>query len=512
MILQKANAHADSFDASQRGPRCTSHPRRCTSFVHVEIRIPAGDARFHDRFPGQGSMVDWGPDDWGTDIDWTEMEQQGAKRHKAIDTRCPDASAAVQVLRLPWNSDKPPFPWSCDANKEPSLVHADELFSAQIVEPKQQGLQAAGVRMPLKAWHPNLALRQRFLIKPALVTVAPVAEQPPSTASGSVLGQFPNASQPSPASTSASVPFLEENIRAPCEGPPWQHASAGVQGERPPTGPSALPSSSHAASAAGRAGIQHFSREPAPKRVSPPALAVHGHIAAVAAACPEKRQAGQTPPNGNAGPRLSAQQARPAPRSSPAPVFDLTACDSYQPVHQHDGKLQSAANLTGAGAVTGQRLKQVGGMQLQGNEQQSASGSAVRLPVPLPGQAVAQQYSSSHQPAPSSCPRILATLPHQRPEHPLEPGARRQEHHAQAVLPRQAAQPIQQGLKPQSASAPSAATTPHGTGVFSNAKGNDSDDDDFMPSKLLADISKAASAPSTSALHHSSEPAAGPQG
>ena len=152
-------------------------------------------------------------------------------------------------------------------------------------------------------------------------------------------------------------------------------------------------------------------------------------------------------------------------------------------------------------------------MQLQGNEQRSASGSAVRLPVLLPGQAVAQQYSSSRQPASSSSPRVLATLPHQRTAHPLGPGGRRQEHHAQAVLPQQAAtQPMEQGSKPLLASAPSAVAIPHGTGVFSDAKGNDSDDDDFMPSKLLADISKAASAPSASALHHSSEPAAGPQG
>ena len=108
MTLQKANVRADSFDASQQGPRCTSNPQGCLSFLHVDGRIP-GDAELqYDRLngsnTGQGSMVDWGPDDWGIDIDWTEMEQQGAKRHKTNDTRCPDASAAEQVLRLPWQS------------------------------------------------------------------------------------------------------------------------------------------------------------------------------------------------------------------------------------------------------------------------------------------------------------------------------------------------------------------------------------------------------------------------
>lgn len=49
----------------------------------------------------QESMIDWGPDNWCADIDWTQIEQQSAKRHKSHDTRCPDASAAVQVLVLP---------------------------------------------------------------------------------------------------------------------------------------------------------------------------------------------------------------------------------------------------------------------------------------------------------------------------------------------------------------------------------------------------------------------------
>ncbi len=46
-------------------------------------------------------MVDWGPDDWSNDIDWTEVEQQGAKRHKLHDTGCPDALATDQVALLP---------------------------------------------------------------------------------------------------------------------------------------------------------------------------------------------------------------------------------------------------------------------------------------------------------------------------------------------------------------------------------------------------------------------------
>ena len=100
VTLQKANAHADSFVTSH-----TSNSRGCLSFVHIDTCIP-GDACFqHGRFngsnAGQGSMVDWGPDDWGIDVDWTEMEQQGAKRHKLYDTRCPKPLAAEQVLRLP---------------------------------------------------------------------------------------------------------------------------------------------------------------------------------------------------------------------------------------------------------------------------------------------------------------------------------------------------------------------------------------------------------------------------
>lgn len=46
-------------------------------------------------------MVDWGPDDWGDDIDWTVVEQQSAKRHKPHDSKCPDAPAAGQVALLP---------------------------------------------------------------------------------------------------------------------------------------------------------------------------------------------------------------------------------------------------------------------------------------------------------------------------------------------------------------------------------------------------------------------------
>ena len=74
-------------------------------------------------------MVDWGPDDWGTDIDWTEMEQQGAKRHKSQDTRCPDVSAAVQVLVLPMCADKVPVP-SLKADKIPHrlLSHSSRYF------------------------------------------------------------------------------------------------------------------------------------------------------------------------------------------------------------------------------------------------------------------------------------------------------------------------------------------------------------------------------------------------
>ena len=492
-------------------PHCASNSRGCVSFVHIYTCIP-GDAcfrygRIDGSNTGQGSMVDWGPDDWGIDIDWTEMEQQGAKRHKSCDTRCPEPLAAVQVVRLPWVDDKPPVPWSCDANREPSLADGDELWSTQIVEPKQQGIQAAEGRLPLRARHPNLALRQRFLIKPALGKAASAADLPHSK----VLGQSPDAHQQSPASVSAHVALVDGNSQAIYDSAPWQQAGAGVQGERPPSAPSALPSSSRAASPAGIAGIEHLCTVPTLKHVSPSAQALNGRAAAVASADQGRILAGQTPPAGNAGPRLSAQQARLAPSFSPAPVVDLTACDSYQPVYQHGETLQSAANLARGGAVSGQRGMQAGGMQLQGAEQQSTSSNSVRLPALLPFQAAAQQSSSSHQPASSICPGVPVTLPHHRAAHPLESGAGRQAHLAQGVLPQQAAAQ-QHGSKPQSASAPSAPMASHGTGVFSNTKSNDSDDDDFMPSKLLADISKAASAPSSRALQHSSDPAAGPQG
>lgn len=43
-------------------------------------------------------MVDWGSDDWGNDVDWTEVEQQASKRPKLQDNqREPDTSAVKQV-------------------------------------------------------------------------------------------------------------------------------------------------------------------------------------------------------------------------------------------------------------------------------------------------------------------------------------------------------------------------------------------------------------------------------
>lgn len=77
---------------------------------------------------------------------------------------------------------------------------------------------------------------------------------------------------------------------------------------------------------------------------------------------------------------------------------------------------------------------------------------------------------------------------------------------------------MQPVTKPQPVSAPAAPKAPHGTGVFSNADDDASDTDDFMPSKLLAEINKGASAPSTSAAQqtmpaaHSATHAACPQG
>ena len=185
--------------------------------------------------------------------------------------------------------------------------------------------------------------------------------------------------------------------------------------------------------------------------------------------------------------------------------------------------------------MVGQSAESVTGRQLHGREQQYAPGSGVRLPATLPCQASAQQSRNERQPALSSCPSNVATLPQQRataepgrtgarpqassaqralPQqaaaHQAQPGSKPQSASMQADLPQQAAaQHVQPGSKPQSASAPSAATASRGTGVFSGAQGNDSDDNDFMPSKLLADISKAASAPSMSTACHST--AAGPQ-
>jgi hypothetical protein len=47
-------------------------------------------------------MVDWGPDDWGNDVDWGEVEQQAAKRQKYDDERPAGDPAASQVwFRLP---------------------------------------------------------------------------------------------------------------------------------------------------------------------------------------------------------------------------------------------------------------------------------------------------------------------------------------------------------------------------------------------------------------------------
>ncbi len=45
-------------------------------------------------------MVDWGPEDWGDDIDWSEVEQQSAKRQKCSDARAVDTLAAAQVRLL----------------------------------------------------------------------------------------------------------------------------------------------------------------------------------------------------------------------------------------------------------------------------------------------------------------------------------------------------------------------------------------------------------------------------
>ncbi len=185
--------------------------------------------------------------------------------------------------------------------------------------------------------------------------------------------------------------------------------------------------------------------------------------------------------------------------------------------------------------MVGQSAESCSGRQLHGREQQNAPGGGVRLPATLPCQASAQQSRNKGQPALSSRPSNVATLPQQRATaEPGRTGARPQASPAQRALPQPAgmhqaqpgskphsasvqaalslqaaAQPKQPDAKPQSASAPSEATASRGTGVFSGAQGDDSDDDDFMPSKLLADISKAASAPSMSTACHST--AAGPQ-
>ncbi len=293
---------------------------------------------------------------------------------------------------------------------------------------------------------------------------------------------------------------------------PWQRSSAAVQSEQPETGSSALHPSRHATSPADEAGAQHLSRALAPEPAGPSTLAPDGNAACLAA-CSESVSVGQSRAFGREGPKLSAQHARPAPLPASALFVDLTSCDSHQPVHQHTGTLQSGPNLLRGGALICQRAESTAGRQLQGHEQQCASSTGVRLSAVLPCQASAQRDREEHQPAFSRRLSSIATLPHQGTADPGQTGARPQTTPAQTTLLQQAAaERVQQGSKPQSASAPGLAPASRGTGVFSSAQGDDSDDDDFMPSKLLADISKAASAPSVRTLHHSNESAACPQG
>ena len=44
-------------------------------------------------------MLDWGPDDWGLDVDWSSIEQQAVKKRKTEPVQSHPSSHAVQEVR-----------------------------------------------------------------------------------------------------------------------------------------------------------------------------------------------------------------------------------------------------------------------------------------------------------------------------------------------------------------------------------------------------------------------------
>ena len=328
----------------------------------------------------------------------------------------------------------------------------------------------------------NLALRQRFLTKPASGKLAFAAGEPLPNPPRNDQRQRAFANQQRPASASPTLPPLNGSSYAPYNCNACQNSSVGMQGSNAAARSSARASGCHAASLAERADGQHLSSELAQKHASPPTVAPHGLAPAAAAAC-SVSIAAHPSSIGQGGSKLPVPAAKPMPVSGLAAVIDLTASNTHQP------------------------LKQTGGLHAGGNAQQHASSNAVRQSASLPRQGGAQQSRTEPQPSSSSRSGNFAAL---RQHATAQLGVRLQATPALSKLPQQAAaQPMQQSSRPQAASAPSAPMQSHGTGVFSVC---DSDDDDFMPSKLLADISKAASAPSASTAHQGREPAAGPQG
>ena len=366
--------------------------------------------------------------------------------------------------------------------------------------PQLQGLQhhTGQCRPPLRPRNPNLALRQRFLITPDQPHSHP--KQLPSsdvTAPGLAAAQPGNIlphTRPQ-----ASPPAALQQGHAHSQQPLYAGARAAAPQQTRPGAYQARPQEQqHNPSATGARPA--FPRAGPRQAADLEPRAGSGHIRG----CPSDASAGSAK---HSDKEAAAEHAGRPAQPSPAPVIDLTRCDTGQHAQQGQHAQHVAQSFS-----HGNRPPHSAGIQ-QGRRgagvKHSANGGA-RLPATLPQQTAPQlcvlqhsQPASGHAPALPQRPtarRASASAPTAAAPHPAP---------AQAL-----AQRSQSPARPQVVSAP-ARLPSRGTGVFSDAA-DDGSDDDFMPSRLLETITNSVSASgacnNTSAAPATEAPAAYPRG